>query len=152
MTERKSTRDVGEVIGVCHHTVRKLLREHGIKVRGQTEATKGRPLTEGHKAKLRGKRLYIHPKQGFQKGMTAWNKGMYGENATMWRGGKTRYVYLKARRDVESQLGHPLQEGQVVHHEDINPKNNALCNIRVFNSQSEHCGHHHKLGTFGGLR
>lgn len=44
-----------------------------------------------------------------------------------------------AEREI---LGRPLRDGEVVHHEDHNKKNNDPRNLIVFPSQAEHARHH----------
>lgn len=49
----------------------------------------------------------------------------------------TKYV-LEHRLVMERALGRYLEPGEVVHHVDENPSNNALENLRLFASQGEH--------------
>ena len=49
----------------------------------------------------------------------------------------TKYV-LEHRRVMERKLGRFLEPGEVVHHVDGDPTNNAVSNLRLFASQAEH--------------
>lgn len=49
------------------------------------------------------------------------------------------------RRVAAEKLGRPLKPGEVVHHEDDDPRNNEPDNVRVFASQTEHMVYHHYL-------
>lgn len=44
---------------------------------------------------------------------------------------------------AERVLGRILADGEVVHHEDKNRKNNVLTNLIVFKSKADHNHHHH---------
>ena len=52
------------------------------------------------------------------------------------------------RRVAESVLGRTLLPGEVVHHEDLNKRNNDPSNLIVFLSQADHA-RHHKLDHLG---
>lgn len=43
---------------------------------------------------------------------------------------------------AEEILGRPLKEGEVVHHEDEDKRNNDPSNIKIFSSQAEHARYH----------
>lgn len=101
------------------------------------------------------------------------NNGMYGnrkELAPSWNGGKrkrpdgyvravapddhpypsdtkngTKYV-LEHRLVMETHLGRFLSPDEVVHHIDENPSNNAIENLELFASQSEHVRVRHGRG------
>ena len=45
---------------------------------------------------------------------------------------------------AEKKLGRPLRKGEIAHHKDRNPQNNAPDNIHVFPSSSAHQAHHIK--------
>lgn len=47
-------------------------------------------------------------------------------------------TYYEHRAVAEEKLGRPLQDGEVVHHEDQNKNNNQPDNIVVFSSQRAH--------------
>ena len=49
----------------------------------------------------------------------------------------TAYV-LEHRLVMERALGRPLTESEVIHHKDGNPRNNAIDNLELFESQSAH--------------
>jgi hypothetical protein len=53
---------------------------------------------------------------------------------------------LEHRLVMERHLGRYLEPGEVVHHRDENPSNNALENLELFASQSDHI----RLGHRGG--
>jgi hypothetical protein len=46
---------------------------------------------------------------------------------------------------MEQYLGRYLLPNEVVHHKDKNKSNNAIENLELFMSQSEHAHHHHQL-------
>lgn len=55
---------------------------------------------------------------------------------------------------MEKMIGRPVSKGEVVHHEDENPRNDAAENLRLFPSQAAHCAYHSKkiaqhLGSTG---
>lgn len=56
-----------------------------------------------------------------------------------------KYI-LEHRLVMEQHLGRYLLPTEVVHHIDNNPSNNAIENLQLFSSQSEHIrlGHGHK--------
>jgi len=53
----------------------------------------------------------------------------------------SRWGGIQARQLVNQHF--PLQTGYIVHHEDRDECNNALGNLRVFASQSDHGRYHH---------
>ena len=52
--------------------------------------------------------------------------------------GKSVHRWVK-----EKQLGRSLKKGEVVHHKDGNPSNNARSNLVVCRNQSEHMKRYH---------
>ncbi len=54
----------------------------------------------------------------------------------------TKYI-LEHRRILECHLLRYLEPGEVVHHRDNNPSNNAIDNLELFSSQSEHIKQRH---------
>ncbi len=65
--------------------------------------------------------------------------------------GKTyskRYGRHEHRVVVEQILGRKLESGEVVHHLNFNPRDNAPENLMVFPSQAEHAKYHKLLTTF----
>ena len=55
----------------------------------------------------------------------------------------TRWGYVPVHRLVaEHCLGRPMRDGEIVHHEDRDKRNNSESNLWVFPSQSEHAFHH----------
>lgn len=110
----------------------------------------------------------------YGKGMAGKENPMYGlrkELAPQWKGGrkvrKDGYVLIVAPDDhphpadthrpsglkyilehrylMEQHLGRYLEPGEVVHHIDGNPSNNAIENLRLFTSQSKHIAEAHGL-------
>jgi len=98
--------------------------------------------------------------------------GMYGklrEKSPAWKGGrkerKDGYVFvavpvghpyaidgiyvLENRFVMEQHLGRYLLPSEVVHHIDENPNNNAIENLCLYASQSEHLRDAHSVGAFG---
>lgn len=61
-------------------------------------------------------------------------------------GSGLKYI-LEHRYVMEKHLGRYLEHGEVVHHIDGNPSNNAIENLRLFSHQGSHMhlGHPHKL-------
>lgn len=79
------------------------------------------------------------------------NRGSAVANASAAERGLARRTtdwYLKRDGEHEHRvvaaavLGRPLQDGEVVHHEDLNKLNNHPHNLIVFESQSQHARHH----------
>lgn len=67
-----------------------------------------------------------------------------GASNPNWTGGNyTRN--RKARGIVEEYAQRKLLQDSVVHHHDMNPKNNSLDNLWIFPSQSSHKLYHHSL-------
>lgn len=56
---------------------------------------------------------------------------------------KNGYIYLH-RLVMENYLGRLLKEDEVIHHKDLNRKNNSIDNLMVL-TQSEHTKLHHRL-------
>lgn len=52
------------------------------------------------------------------------------------------------RAVAEKMLGRPLRDGEVVHHNDGNKRNNDPNNLRVFPSQREHAQYHARFNKF----
>ena len=99
-----------------------------------------------------------------------YNKSNKGEKSHLWRGGKikngnyiliynpshpfkdkTGYVY-EHRLIVEKFINRLLNQDEVVHHIDGNPKNNKLDNLMLFKNNSEHIKFHIKIKQFGMTR
>jgi hypothetical protein len=86
-----------------------------------------------------------------------------GKNHPNWSGGRVKkgdyFVQLKPehpgadcrgyiyehRLIMEEKLGRFLRPGEVVHHIDGNPMNNAPENLDLFASKKKHLDYHHKL-------
>lgn len=51
--------------------------------------------------------------------------------------GQLKYI-LEHRYVMEQHIGRYLEPGEVVHHIDGNPRNNAIENLRLYASQAEH--------------
>lgn len=94
----------------------------------------------------------------FKKGYTPWNKGKEqwqtkGDKNPRWNGGKriTRgYIQLfvdgeykfEHRLVMEKHLGRPLNDNEVVHHINRDPKDNRVDNLQV-HEKEEHCKLHY---------
>lgn len=50
----------------------------------------------------------------------------------------TGETYYEHRRVAEQKLGRPLKDGETIHHEDGNKKNNSKNNVFIFSSQTAH--------------
>jgi hypothetical protein len=66
-------------------------------------------------------------------------KGRRNGSYVAWRNGQRL-----ARKVMEDVLRRKLGIDEVVHHEDGDNRNNAVDNLRVFESQSEHVAYHHR--------
>lgn len=64
-------------------------------------------------------------------------------NATSYEKTYGRHTH---RVVAESILGRPLRKGEVVHHIDLNKRNNKPENLIVFRTQAEHVRYHNKGG------
>ena len=82
-----------------------------------------------------------------------------GDQHTNWKGGKKLiggywYIWAKGHPNATKQhyvaehrlrmseaMGRPLRKGEVVHHVDGNPKNNALDNLQLFDANGRHLKH-----------
>lgn len=91
---------------------------------------------------------------------TCAGKWRQGANHPRWKGRRTErdgYVYVHApdhphatahaevlehRLVMEARLGRYLLLGEVVHHENDDPSDNRIENLRLFASQAEHKRHH----------
>lgn len=119
-------------------------------------------LSEEHKKKisqaLKGKTpkniaLLIKTAKKYQKGNIAWNKGLTKEDTRVekyaskirkeksshWKGGSSTYFHSEARK-----LLNVKDRNKVVHHKDLNWKNNAIDNLKVMD-----LGEHSKLHKLG---
>ncbi len=65
--------------------------------------------------------------------------GRCGTDNNNWKGGNNPMWY---RQVAEKKIGRPLEEDEVVHHEDENRHNNDPSNLRVFASQGDHLRYH----------
>jgi hypothetical protein len=71
-----------------------------------------------------------------------------GEESVLYNGGeKTRTVkdHKEARSLGAACLGRTLERGEVVHHHDFDPSNNAIENLWYFPTASAHSGYHNRL-------
>jgi hypothetical protein len=111
--ERLSTREIGEICGVCHHTIRGNLNKYNIPIRTSSEAQMGiynhfwgKKASKETRLKLskvhKGKKLWTEE----QKKQIS--ERMKGENNPQWKGGITslakqinkNYKYRQWRDDV----------------------------------------------------
>ena len=73
-------------------------------------------------------------------------------NARLDTGHGKTYSKLYGRHEhrvvAEQILGRSLLPGEVVHHLDFNPRNNAPDNLIIFSSQADHAKYHAALNTF----
>ena len=104
----------------------------------------------------------------FGRGCCGSDNGMFGrtrESSPAWHGGrKTRkdgYILVAAPKNhpykcdnlyvlehrlvMESKIGRYLEQNEVVHHIDGNPRNNNIENLELFSSQSEHISKAHTI-------
>jgi hypothetical protein len=111
--------------------------------------------------------MYGSDQKGNKNGMF----GKTGENCSRWKGGKKirkdgyilNYVpgghphaidgfyVLQHRLVMEKFIGRYLTPAEVVHHIDGNPSNNAIENLRLYNSQSEHISDAHGFTSSGNI-
>lgn len=111
----------------------------------------------------------------FGKGMVGADNPMFGRtgaNSPRWKGGRrvrrdgytrvvvpsdhpypseiactgTRYI-LEHRFVMEQHVGRYLMPGEVVHHRDGNPRNNAIENLELFANQTDHMKAHRALAS-----
>jgi len=88
-----------------------------------------------------------HTLKGAQRGAEA-NKRKRGTTKS-----DQSYTYVKEnqvhqhRVVAERVLGRPLRSGEVVHHEDLDKKNNDISNLIVFPSNGAHMYHHYRCIT-----
>ncbi|MCH7549654.1 MAG: HNH endonuclease, partial [Candidatus Krumholzibacteriota bacterium] len=116
----KTIADIAQQFGVSVQPIRRILKEANVKMRIAAR----------------------------QKGSIS------GEKNPRWKGGrrtrKDGYVLiwtptgdkLEHRVVMEQHIGRHLLPAEIVHHKDNNPSNNAIENLEIYASQSEHALHH----------
>lgn len=124
---------------------KKLSKEHIEKMRITKLGNKyalGRKHTEEAKRKMRLARLgTTHTKETRKKLSLICLK----EKHYHWKGGKESYCRILARRIMKKYLKRGLTKKEVVHHIDLNWKNNNIKNLRLYPSHSQHVKYHHLL-------
>ncbi len=99
-----------------------------------------------------------------ERGIQAWNAkfphGRFGKDSPSWRGGRVslgRYIgiYMPEHADadqrgyvlehrfiMEQHIGRPLAPGEMVHHKNRNPKDNAIDNLELMMNRKHHADVH----------
>ena len=71
-----------------------------------------------------------------------------GHRNFQWKGGYKKTVHYYRRQSYEIAAicgGRPLEMGEIIHHDDEVPQNNAPENLLIFPSQKLHARYHQKL-------
>jgi len=85
-------------------------------------------------------------RDGFQKKTREGNAA--GSRNFQWRGGHTKTVHYYRRQSYEIAAicqGKPLEMGEIIHHDDEVPQNNAPENLLIFPNASKHLRYHQRL-------
>lgn len=93
----------------------------------------------------------------YKKTKADWSH-LFGEKNVTWKGDarmkreritRCGVTKVKYRFDVEKFIGRDLKTKEIVHHIDLNEKNNDLSNLFIFRSQSSHLRWHRFLKKHG---
>jgi|TARA_Y100000310_G_C20281185_1_gene622689 hypothetical protein len=118
-------------------------------LKGENNPFYAKVVTDEHRNKISQSR-----KQGFKEGrIVDWKVGLQKDDARLinlgkqisksrWKYGSKTYYKTQARNVLNKYLGYKLGSDKIIHHIDINPKNNDVNNLYVFNSNSEHIKYH----------
>ena len=157
----RSQKATAKVLGLCDATVGRALdtlgygtRRKGYQIVNPTPLDIVRARNEnGENAEGIAKSFGVHKTVIYQRmksaGIPLIKHGQAtGEASPMYNGGeKTRTT--KQRKEARSigatALGRPLARGEVIHHHDCDPSNNAIENLWYFPTVSAHSSYHSKL-------
>jgi len=124
--QRLTQHEAAKRLGVCLSAVERACRKFGLK----TQRT-GPRSGDGH-TNWKGGRYLL----GATKGRAYWY--VYAPTHP----NRTKAGYVAEHRLLMSQaMGRPLHKGEVVHHKDGNPQNNALSNLQLFDANGRHLEH-----------
>lgn len=157
----RSQKATAKVLGLCDATVGRALdtlgygsRRKGYQIVNPTPLDIVRARNEnGENAEGIAKSFGVHKSVIYQRmkaaGIPLIKHGQAtGEASPMYNGGektRTRKQHKEARSIGATALGRPLARGEVIHHHDCDPSNNAIENLWYFPTVVDHSAYHHKL-------
>lgn len=132
----------------------------GLTKKSASTISGGNPnWVKGHKPWNQGmKGITLDPKASEHLAIgRAWNKGLKmtseqigirprGLEHKSWKGGKSAWCHIEARRLMQAQIGRALTKKEIVHHIDENPVNNDPENLWL-TDYSEHRLLHQEIKT-----
>jgi hypothetical protein len=142
VTERKTLKQVAEIIGCSDKSIERHLKNNGIKLRTRSEAQKGHKVSDKVREVARelGKRQ-VGPNNPMWKGKVNRSNGYIGiRKPDHPFASKDGYV-MQHRLVVEAALGRYLTKDEDVHHINGIKTDNRLENLEVLH-KSEHARFH----------